>query len=84
MTPLLYIRTHIFRTSQEAMADIAGVSQATVSRWEAGHFEPNGKRMERIRGEALKRKIKWNDAWFFEAPARAPAKPTPASQGASA
>jgi transcriptional regulator with XRE-family HTH domain len=42
MTNLLTrIRKAILQLSQQQMADVAGTSQATVSRWEKGELEPD-------------------------------------------
>ncbi|WP_410052164.1 helix-turn-helix domain-containing protein [Bradyrhizobium sp. SZCCHNS30571] len=43
------------------MAKIAGVRQATISRWEAGLTDPSLKHLKRIRAEARKRRLAWND-----------------------
>jgi len=64
---LYLIRKTVFNIPQDEMASIAGVSQATVSRWESGELEPDRKQMDAIRAEAVKRKIKWRDDWFFDA-----------------
>lgn len=69
MTPIEHIRRNVFRVSQELFGDIAGVSQATVSRWESGQWEPNRDELERIRREALARDVEWDDRLFFETPA---------------
>jgi transcriptional regulator with XRE-family HTH domain len=67
MHPIKKIRRDIFRTTQSAFADIAGVNQATVSRWERGEFEPSRDEMAKIRDEARRRRIRWNDSLFFDA-----------------
>lgn len=69
MGPLLYIRREIFRATQSEMATIAGVSQSTVSKWEAGLLEPGRVEMERIRRGAAGRGLVWRDEWFFQPPA---------------
>lgn len=66
MNALIRIRKHIFGISQAAMAAIALVSQGTVSKWETGELAPDRNEMERIRAEAVKRGLEWNDSWFFE------------------
>lgn len=66
MKPITNIRTNIFRVSQSAFADLAGVSQATVSRWESGKWEPNRNELDRIRHAAQEREIEWDDRFFFE------------------
>jgi transcriptional regulator with XRE-family HTH domain len=67
--PIEHIRRNVFQLSQAAFAEIAGVTQPTVSRWEAGEWEPNRDDLERIRQAALGSGKPWSDAWFFEAPA---------------
>jgi len=70
MTPLLRIRKEVLDLTQQEMADIAGTTQATVSRWErGGSLEPSRDQMERIRAEAARQGKAWNDAWFFDVPA---------------
>ncbi len=69
---MLSIRRNIFEVSQAEMATIAGTSQATVSRWEAGQLYPSLPQMEAIRSEASRRGLPWDDGWFFSgAPQRA-------------
>jgi transcriptional regulator with XRE-family HTH domain len=64
------IRTKILDIRQAEMARIAGVTQATVSRWEKGEFEPNRQALARIRAEIIARGVEWDDRWFFtDAPA---------------
>lgn len=67
MSPLLHIRRDVLKVSQSEMGEIAGASQATVSRWEAGTLEPDRTQLARIRGEVKRRKLRWKDAWLFEA-----------------
>lgn len=71
MDPMLHIRKHVFRISQMDMAQIASVSQGTVSRWETGGPPPDRDVLARVRSEARRRKVKWDDRWFFETPAGA-------------
>lgn len=61
-----HIRRNVFRVSQYEMARIAGVSQATVSKWEAGVQVPLSTAFANIRREARQRAIPWDDRWFFE------------------
>ncbi len=68
MSQIEHIRKERFKVSQSAFADIAGTSQPTVSRWEAGELEPSRIEMARIRDEAVKRGIEWHDQWFFAVP----------------
>jgi predicted transcriptional regulator len=67
MNALHRIRTEVFGVRQSEMAVIAGVTQSTVSRWEAGEFQPSLPQMNNIRECALKRGIAWDDSLFFEA-----------------
>lgn len=66
--PIVYIRKQVFGVNQAALADIAGVSQGTVSKWESGELAPDQSEMSRIRQEAMARGVAWDDRWFFEAP----------------
>lgn len=72
MHPIEHIRTEILKVTQGAFAGIAGTTQATVSRWEAGELEPGRKEMARIRAEVMHRGLAWDDRWFFESPPTAP------------
>ena len=66
MEPMEYIRREVFKISQRAMAEIADVNQATVSRWEAKVAEPSRAEMRRIRDAARARRLRWHDKMFFE------------------
>jgi transcriptional regulator with XRE-family HTH domain len=68
MQPITHIRKSVFGLTQAAFAEVAGTTQATVSRWEAGEFEPDRDDLARIRSAALERDLPWDDRWFFEAP----------------
>lgn len=70
MSAIEYIRRHVFGLSQALFAEIANVSQATVSRWEAGGLEPDREQMRSIRDEARRRGLPWQDDWFFDAPSQ--------------
>ena len=65
MNPLIHIRRTVFKASQLEMARIAGVSQATWSRWETGHHSPKLENIRAMRAEACRRKLPWNDDWFL-------------------
>lgn len=69
MGPIEHIRKAVLKASQAELAAIAGVTQATVSRWENGQFEPSREELARIRDEAKARGVEWDDGWFFDAPA---------------
>lgn len=55
----------ILNLPQNELAAIAGVSQATVCRWEKGQWEPNRDELHRIRDYALAEGFEWEDANFF-------------------
>lgn len=61
------IRVNAFGVSQPEMARIAGVTQSTVSRWESGTHVPLLRVFAKIRSEAKRRRIKWDDSWCEEA-----------------
>jgi transcriptional regulator with XRE-family HTH domain len=65
MSALRQIRMSVFNVSQAEMASVVGVSQATISRWESGQFEPDRKHLENIRKEAFCRGLSWSDTSFF-------------------
>lgn len=71
MNPLVHIRKVVFGATQAEMAEIARVSQGTVSKWEAGSLRPDSAELRRIRDEAAERGLSWDDKWFFEAPGAA-------------
>ena len=72
MNPLAFIRRHVLQVTQTEMARLTGVRQATVSRWESGELEPSLDQMQRIRAEAIRREVPWDDRWFFDAGTAAP------------
>jgi transcriptional regulator with XRE-family HTH domain len=80
MNPIRALRINIFGLSQQGMAAVAGVDQATVSRWESGRWFPPSNRCFRIRAAALERGLPWDDRWFFEA---APIRSAAIRRGAS-
>lgn len=68
MRPIEYIRLKKFNVTQSVFGQIAGVSQATVSKWEAGTSAPTSNEMARIRSAGIKLGIDWDDQWFFVVP----------------
>lgn len=64
MTPIKRIREG-WQLTQEEFAELAGVSQANVSRWEAGG-QLSLESLRRLRRNALDRGLEWDDAWFLE------------------
>jgi transcriptional regulator with XRE-family HTH domain len=71
MNAITHVRTSVLRMTQAAFAEVAGVKQATVSRWESGEFDPGLDHLSRIRQAVLDRGQPWDDSWFFEVPAPA-------------
>lgn len=69
MNAVAHIRKNILGVNQAALATIAGVTQATVSRWESGELSPDLSQLSSIRREVLSRGLTWSDAWLFETPA---------------
>lgn len=70
-TPLKHIRKQVLKVTQRRLAEIAGVSQATVSRWEDGELSPDLTEMAAIRSEAINLGRDWDDALFFTKPEQA-------------
>lgn len=70
MSTVQHLRKNILKISQAELAEVAKTTQATVSRWENGELSPDLDQLTRIREEVRKRGLAWDDAWFFEAPAR--------------
>lgn len=68
MRPIAHIRQSVFSMSQAAFGELAGATQATVSRWEKGELEPDREQLNRIRAAAAERGVPWEDSWFFEIP----------------
>lgn len=68
MTTLRHIRQKVLKIPQAVFAEIAGTTQGTVSKWERGVLEPTLEQMARIRKEARRRGLEWQDEWFFEVP----------------
>lgn len=71
MSPIVHIRKNVLRMKQAEFGALAGVGQGVVSRWERGELEPDRDKLEAIRNEIIRRELKWDDAWFFDAPAQA-------------
>lgn len=67
MSAIRHIRKNVFQLGQKEFAEVAGVTQSTVSRWENG-VSPSLDELERIRVAAFGRGIEWSDALFFESP----------------
>lgn len=72
MTAIETIRRDLFGVSQARFAEIAGVNQATVSRWERGG-SPSLSDIARIRAAAIAEGLEWSDEALFATAERAPA-----------
>jgi len=59
------IRKTLFRVSQAKFGEIAGVTQATVSRWETGILAPSLLELDRIRASARQKGLKLKAEDFF-------------------
>lgn len=70
MTPQLLkdIRVRLLYLSQAEMADAFGVSQGTLSKWEAGTSGPDFKGMCRVRDALKGFGVDYPDEWFFAPP----------------
>lgn len=68
LTPLRHIRRTILGVTQQRLAELTGVSQATVSRWEDGELFPSLNEMSAIRNEAIRLGKEWDDGLFFSTP----------------
>lgn len=68
-TPLHFIRTCVFKVAgQEEFGRIVGMNQASISLIEAGKRRLRYDVMCRIRRAAKKRRLEWDDSFFFEVP----------------
>lgn len=66
MNPILHIRTNVLGITQAALAEIAGVTQPTISKWEAGFAPPDFTALSRIRAHCKREGVRWKDDWLFE------------------
>lgn len=68
-TPAQFIREDVFCiASQKDFGNLLKYSQAQISRLENGTRQLSREAQERIRAAAKRRRIDWNDQWFFEVP----------------
>lgn len=73
MSGISHIRKKVLGLSQAAVAEITGVSQATVSRWESGEMSPSLRELSLLRDFAREKGVPWDDSWLFEPPPTDPA-----------
>lgn len=66
MNMIRRIRRDFLSLSQIELANLLGVSQGTVSKWERGELSPNLKEIAVIRSEIQARGLAWDDRLFFE------------------
>jgi transcriptional regulator with XRE-family HTH domain len=66
MNAVAHIRQNVFGVTQAKFAEIAGVEQPTVSRWERGIDHPSLSHLRLIRAEARRRKLALSDSTFFD------------------
>lgn len=69
MNPIRHIRTRVFRMTQITFASAIGIGQPALSRIEQDLRRLDYPKMQRIRTAAKRRRLEWNDSWFFEVPA---------------
>lgn len=81
MSAIAHIRKKVLGLSQMAVAELTGVTQATVSRWEKGELSPNLRELGILRDVARTKGVEWDDSWFFEPPLT---PDTPPTEGAAA
>jgi len=77
MNAILHIRKNVFHLKQREFAEVVGVRQSTVSRWERGESFPSLNEMAMIRAAARESGRRWQDRWFFD-------PPTPKREGEAA
>jgi transcriptional regulator with XRE-family HTH domain len=81
---LKHIRVAVLDMTQAAFADLVGVSQATISRWEQGEGSPTLDHLQLIRAEFFRRRIPWREASLFNAAQPSPRRAPASSQKRSA
>jgi transcriptional regulator with XRE-family HTH domain len=81
--PIRHIREKVLGLTQAQLAELTGVSQGTVSRWEQGKLEPTRDELSKMRDAAQRKGVEWNDAWFFDIPPRKKTKRTYEARGAA-
>ena len=66
--PIRSIRKDVLGVTQKQLAELVGVTQGTVSKWEDGTLFPNVREMSIIRDFARKNGKPWSDSWVFDNP----------------
>jgi hypothetical protein len=68
-TPARFIRECVFgMPTQKAFGDLLGYPQPVISRFESGVRPLTREAQDRIRSAAKRRRIEWDNNWFFEVP----------------
>ncbi|WP_409449664.1 helix-turn-helix domain-containing protein [Brevundimonas sp.] len=67
-SPIRWVRKNVFKATQDALAEIGGVSRPRVSRYENGEGDPPFDFLRRLRSEAHRRGVEFSGDWFFEVP----------------
>jgi transcriptional regulator with XRE-family HTH domain len=81
MTPFKHIRKFVLAATTGQMAEICGVSQGTISKWENGLHSPDLAAITRVRDHVKASGKEWDDSWIFEVPTAAPTSSTTQSVG---
>lgn len=69
LLPARFIRERVFGVpTQKEFAELLGVKQASISRWETGENGPSKAAIARMKALAERRRIKWDYKWVFEVP----------------
>ena len=66
--PIVFIRKSVCRMTQAKFAELAGVAQGTVSKWESGTLSPSLVDLTKIRERVQHAGYAWSDSWLFECP----------------
>lgn len=68
MNAIKTIRKDVLHLTLRELAEILGVSQGTVSKWENGQHGPTVEHLAKVRAYAQRSGIAWSDSWFFGDP----------------
>ncbi len=68
MESMRYVKEVVLQCSNTEIARITGVSRMTVKKWLDGAFTPNFEYIMKLRAEIIRRKLDWNDTYWFDPP----------------